>query len=81
MNPKVGTQKTSLRTKDHERTTVPIWVTIVDSPLGYWTVEWMDAVKVVKQERECTIWSVAPVSIIHVSNEKAVLFTIFEEKN
>ena len=80
LNPKVGTQKTSLRTKDPERTTVPIWVTIVDSPLGYWTVEWMDAVKVVKQERECTIWSVALVSIIHFSNEKAVLFTIFEEK-
>jgi hypothetical protein len=60
-----GMHNTSVRIKSLETRTVPIWVTAANCPLGNLT--WVDTtvVIVVRKEIEPTIWSVAPVSMIH----------------
>jgi hypothetical protein len=62
---KDGTHKTSIRIKEAEIITVPISVTETSWPFGSLTNLEVVAVIVVKNEREQTIWLVAPVSIIH----------------
>ena len=59
---KEGTQRTLWRTKVAEREIEPIWDTIAVSLFGSSTLVLM-AVKLVNKWTECTIWSVAPVSI------------------
>ena len=64
-NWKEGTHKTLVNVIEGETWTVPIWVTETKTPLGNSTGALTTNVTVVKHEREYTIWSVAPVSIIH----------------
>jgi len=62
---KDGTHKTSIRIKEAEIITVPISVTETSWPFGSLANLEVVAVIVVKNEREQTIWLVAPVFIIH----------------
>ena len=60
--------------------TVPTYVTKAVSPLGKLTKVFTVAITVVKHDKECTIWSVAPVSITQSELLKAFLSTILVEK-
>ena len=64
-NWKEGTHKTLVNVMEWETWTVPIWVIETKTPLGNSTEAFTTDVIVVRHERECTMWSVAPVSIIH----------------
>jgi len=61
---KDGTQRTSWRIKSCEIRTVPIWVIKASWPLGNLTYLDLSTEKLVKQEMELHMWSVAPVSTI-----------------
>ena len=75
-----GTHKTLWRTSFVEISTVPICVTKAESPFGRLTKVFKIAVMEVKQDTECTMWSVAPVSITQLDPLKAVLSTFLAEK-
>ncbi|KAM4121627.1 hypothetical protein ACB094_01G020100 [Castanea mollissima] len=77
---KAGTQSTSYRIRASKILTVPIWVTKAISPLDKFTCVFRVEVIEVKQETECTIWSVAPVSMIQSVDENISLLTSFAEK-
>ena len=77
---KARTQSTSYRIRVSEILTVPIWVTKAISPLGKFTCVFSVEVIEVKQETECTIWSVAPVSMTQSMDENISLLTSFAEK-
>ena len=47
---------------EEDRTTVPMWVTCADSPLGNWTKDCLVAVIEVNKSTKQTKWSVTPVS-------------------
>jgi hypothetical protein len=60
-----GIHGTSVRIKDSEILTVPMWVTDANWPSGNRTFCETTAVIVVNKETMQIIWSVAPVSMIH----------------
>ena len=72
---KDGTQSTLIKIKVSERHIELIWVTKAVSPLGSSTIQ-LTTVKWVNRRMECTIWSIALVSMTQVSPLKVVLFTI-----
>ncbi len=62
---KEGTHRTLVNVIEGGIWTVLIWVTDTKTPLGNSTEALTTDMIVVKHERECTMWSVAPVSITH----------------
>ncbi len=62
---KDGTHKTFVKMSEDDNLTVPMCVIGTRLPLGNSTVAWMTKVILIKQEREWTMWSIAPVSRIH----------------
>ena len=59
---KDGTQRTLVRVREEERTTVPMWVICANSPLGDWTKDYIVAVIEDNKSTEHTKCSVALVS-------------------
>ena len=60
--------------------TVPMCVAKAFSPLGRWMYVLTEDVIEVNLHKECTMWSVAPMSKIQVLWLKQVLFTFWTEK-
>jgi len=75
-----GTHKTLVRMRFSKILTVPTCVTKVVSPLGKLTKVFTIAITVVKHDKECTMWSVAPMSITQSELLKAFLSKILTEK-
>jgi len=63
---KEGTHKTLVSVRCAEIWTVPMWVTRANWPFGSLTLVERVVVIEVNNEMELIIWSMAPVSIIHV---------------
>ena len=77
---KDGTQSTSLRIRFLDIWTIPIWVTGTVFPFGSLTEVFKALVIEVKMSIEWAIWSVAPVSTIHVLSDIKVETEALKEK-
>ena len=74
------TQRTLWSIRCSDIFTMPTWVTEATSPLSKLTKVFRVAVIVVKHAIECTIWSVAPVSMTQSVAWKTSLLTTLAEK-
>ena len=80
LNEKEGTHNTLSRIKSHDNCIWPTWVAKTNTPLGIFTEMWATKVILVRYEMEWTMWSVAPLSIIHSLGKRAGGMTRLEEK-
>ena len=78
---KEGTHRTLVNVIEGEIWTVPIWVTETKSPLGNSTEAFIVDVTVVKHEKECTMWSIALVSMAHKLSLTAIGSFTLEANN
>lgn len=76
----MSTQRTSCRVKVFEIWTVPLWVTKAVSPLGKLTWACNMEVIEVRHVTECSMWFVAPLSMIRSDDLKDVLSITSSEK-